>query len=130
MAQPPAPEDLIWEVSAAPSRSDLDIVDEGLENFNRTAADLASVRPLACFARTADGRCVGGAVGRTWGRCCEVRELWVDDVQRGRGIGTRLMGMVEAEARARGCTLLYLDTFTFQAPRLYQRLGFEILRIR
>ena len=36
------------------------------------------------------------------------------------------MGMVEAEARVRGCTLVYLDTFTFQAPRLYQRLGFEI----
>ena len=73
---------------------------------------------------------MGGAVGRSWGRCCEVQELWVDEMQRGRGIGTKLMGMVEAEARARGCTLVYLDTFTFQAPWLYQRLGFEILRIR
>ena len=126
MVQLPALADLTLEVSSTPSRGDLDTVDWGLESSNRAAADLASVRPLACFARAADGQCVGGAVGRSWGRCCEVQELWVEAARRGRGIGTRLMCMVEAEAQARACTLLYLDTFTFQAPRLYQRLGFEI----
>lgn len=32
---------------------------------------------------------------------------------------------VEAAARARGCSLVYLETFTLQAPRLDLRLGFE-----
>jgi hypothetical protein len=34
--------------------------------------------------------------------------------------------MVEAEARARACVLLYLDTFTFQAPAFYLKLGYDI----
>jgi hypothetical protein len=34
--------------------------------------------------------------------------------------------MVETEATTRGRTLLYLDTFTFQAPAFYLKLGFDV----
>ena len=33
--------------------------------------------------------------------------------------------MEQAEAVRRGCTLAYLDTFNFQAPVFYERLGYE-----
>ena len=32
----------------------------------------------------------------------------------------------EATAIERGCRLIYLDTFTFQAPEFYYGLGYEI----
>ena len=32
----------------------------------------------------------------------------------------------EKEAGARGCTLIYLDTFTFQAPGFYEKLGYSV----
>jgi GNAT superfamily N-acetyltransferase len=115
-----------WEQTDAPAAADLAAVDNGLELSNEAAADLSAVRPLACFARLASGELIGGAIARTWGDCCELRQLWVAPPHRRRGIGRHLVEMVEFEARQRGCTLLYLETFSFQMPQLYLSAGFEI----
>jgi len=50
----------------------------------------------------------------------------VSDRVRGSSYGTRLMEHIEREAIARGCTDAYLDTFSFQAPEFYKRLGYEV----
>ena len=101
------------------------LVDAGLGDFNESAAPLHDVVALCCIARI-DGRAIGGAVGRTWGRCCELQQLWVDPAHRRKGIATALVERFEARARERGCTTVYLDTFSFQAPSLYARLGYAV----
>jgi GNAT superfamily N-acetyltransferase len=54
----------------------------------------------------------------------EIAQLLVSRSARRRGIAQRLMERAEAEARAKGKTLLVLDTVTGDdAERLYQRLG-------
>ena len=118
-------DELTWDTTDDPLRNDAAAVDEGLESFNRPAADLAGVRRLACFARSPAGGLIGGAIARTWGRCCELQQVWVAEPRRRRGIGRRLVELVEEEARRRGCTLIYLETFSFQAPDLYRHLGYE-----
>ena len=101
------------------------VVDQGLGDANQAAAPLHEVRLLSCFARDAAGTVIGGAVGRTWGRCCELQQLWVRDDLRRQGIGASLVRAFEARARERGCTIFYLETFNFQAPGLYLSLGYR-----
>jgi len=101
------------------------IIDAGLDASNASAAPLNDVRPITCVARTPSGEIVGGAVGRTWGECAELQQLWVDPEHRRNGIGSRLVKLFEARAIARGCRTLYLTTFSFQAPALYQSLGYR-----
>lgn len=102
------------------------LVDQGLGDFNDAAAPLHEVRPLSCFARDASGQVLGGAVGRRWGRCCELQQLWVEPAQRRMGIATRLIEAFEARGREHGCTIFYLETFDFQAPDLYSGLGYRV----
>jgi GNAT superfamily N-acetyltransferase len=51
--------------------------------------------------------------------------LWVADSYRKHGVGSQLMAGAEAAARDHGCRAAYLDTFTFQAPKFYERLGYR-----
>ena len=118
---------LSFSTTDTPTRADLDVVDAGLDAHGEGAAALDGVRQLAGFATDADGRVVGGAVGRTWGRCCELLELWVDAPCRKVGVGSRLLRDFEAGARSRGCDVFYLTTMTFQAPDFYRRHGYGVL---
>lgn len=104
----------------------LQAVDDGLESHNHAVAPLQDVVPLAAIARDAGGRVRGGAVGRTWGACCELLQLWVAEDQRSQGLGTRLLQQFEQAARARGCTVFYLTTLSFQAPDFYRRRGYAV----
>jgi ribosomal protein S18 acetylase RimI-like enzyme len=114
--------DVAEEIDAAAAG----IVDRGLGEFNESAAPLHDVRPLACFARTPEGSVIGGVVGRTWGLCAELQQLWVERAHRRRGIASQLVRAFEASARERGCGSVYLETFSFQAPQLYRALGYSV----
>jgi GNAT superfamily N-acetyltransferase len=51
----------------------------------------------------------------------------VDHLHRGRGIGEALVAEIEAEARRRGCCLIFLTTAEHRqdAHAFYRRIGFE-----
>jgi GNAT superfamily N-acetyltransferase len=106
-------------------REEASVVDEGLGESNKAAAPIHAVCPLACFVRLPGGEVVGGAVGRTWGACCELQQLWVDRRHRGQGLGSRLVREFESRGAARGCRTFYLDTFSFQALPFYRSLGYR-----
>lgn len=104
-------------------------VDAGLDEYNIASAPLGDVRTLHVIADGPNGTVVGGAIGRTWGHCCELQQLWVSPDLRSNGLGSQLMDAFEQEAKNRGCLMVYLDTFSFQAPAFYQGRGYrEVLR--
>ena len=50
----------------------------------------------------------------------------MSDALRGKGIGRKLMADAEARALERGCHSAWVDTFSFQAPGFYPKLGYEV----
>jgi ribosomal protein S18 acetylase RimI-like enzyme len=54
-----------------------------------------------------------------------IDELWVDDSQRGRGLGKALMRQAEEYASSNQMTGVWLWTQSWQAADFYGRLGYE-----
>jgi ribosomal protein S18 acetylase RimI-like enzyme len=121
-----AGETVCYETAETASEADIEAVDAGLHLYNLAAADLGAVKPLFCLARDASGRLVGGLRARSWGTAFEIQQVWVDAEHRRRGIASQLLQRIEQAARERGGTVIYLDTFSFQAPALYRRNGYEV----
>jgi GNAT superfamily N-acetyltransferase len=116
------------EVTAAPTPSDQEAVLQGLVAFNATrAGDTRPPIPFAALIRDGQGNTIGGAIGRSWYGWLYIDLLHLPESLRGRGLGRQVMQAAEAEARVRGCIGIWLDTFSFQAPGFYERLGFQRL---
>src|SRR5262249_40367955 len=73
------------------------------------------------------GELIAGCSGYTWAGIAEVKLMWVHPDHRGRGLGLAVMQAAIGEARARGCSLMFLSTHSFQAPAFYEKLGFETI---
>jgi GNAT superfamily N-acetyltransferase len=114
------------EVEAAPAPGDERVVLDGLRAFNVAVIGPPDERPLAVFVRDEAGRVLGGLLGHTKWRWAYVAKLWLPAELRGAGLGSRLLAAAEAEAWARDCLGVHLDTFEYQALPFYQRHGYEL----
>lgn len=76
------------------------------------------------------GKIIAGCVARIY--CWNVAyidTLWVDEKYRGTGLGTKLLAEVEKTAKDKGCYLIHLDTFDFQAKEFYERQGYKVFGV-
>jgi ribosomal protein S18 acetylase RimI-like enzyme len=110
-----------------PADADVHFLDDRINEYNFETTGITDGRAVSYLLRDDAGEIIAGLYGWTWGGTCEVRYLWVRGDYRKRGYGKELMAAAEREAIARGCSQMVLDTHSFQAPRLYQSLGFEII---
>src|SRR5215510_8655872 len=115
-----------FELETDPKPGDIHLLEQRPYEFNVQMTGIADGKLLASFLRDDKEMVLGGVFGWTWGATCYVRYLFVPAEMRKRGHGSRLMAIVEAEASARGCTQIVLETHDFQAPQFYGKLGFEI----
>jgi GNAT superfamily N-acetyltransferase len=113
------------DVDDRPADADIEVLPNGLEAFNESRwPGHQQWRPLAVFAR--EGKTiVAGLAGETYAGWLFIRYFWVSDALRGKGIGRALIGAAEGRAVERGCHSAWVDTFSFQAPGFYRKLGYQ-----
>lgn len=97
---------------------------KGLEAANAPMLGDVEYRPLTITMREGR-RIVGGLLGESFLSWLYVSVLWVSHDHRHKGFGTAIMQAADTEARRRGVKNIYLDTFSFQAPAFYARLGYR-----
>jgi GNAT superfamily N-acetyltransferase len=124
-AETDAPSPLHWSIDHHPSDRAIQALRNELIAYNIATAAIDASQDLAVFLHDAHGRLVGGVVSTIWGQCVEIKYLWVHPSLRGNGYGRRLLQTLEQEAQAQQCRSAILDTYSFQAPDFYQRLGYE-----
>jgi GNAT superfamily N-acetyltransferase len=100
---------------------------DNLRQFNFKRMGEERSQPLMVIIRNDNDEIVGGIAGRTIYHQFLIEVLWVHDDKRGLGLGIQLMDVAELEAKKRGCIAAQVDTLSFQAPRFYEKMGFQIV---
>jgi len=107
--------------------AEIDALEDRLYEHNTAATGHRDGRGLGFEALDDVSGRIGAVAGHTWGGVAEIKQLWVDPAWRGRGLGLALLDAALAEARRRGCRQVFLTSYDFQAPGLYEKSGFKRL---
>ena len=109
----------------AATEEEVEAVHAGLRAYNRNYCPDAE--DLSRAVRDEAGRVVAGTDCFRMGTLVLVDVLWVDESCRGQGLGARLLAAAETDGRRRGARRVELNTFGFQAPGFYEKLGYRLI---
>ena len=107
------------------SSIEIDAIEERLYNHNRRAISCSDGRGLGFVIRDEAGRIIGVAAGYSWAGTSELKQMWIDEAYRGRGYARELLNAFVAEAAGRGVRRIWVASYDFQAPEMYEKAGFE-----
>ena len=113
------------EPQHALSPNEVDAIEDRLYEFNSRTTGRHDGQGLGFTIRDASGRMIGAAAGYSWANTSELKQLWVDESHRGRGYGRALLNAFVAEASKRGVRRIWVASYDFQAPAMYERAGFK-----
>lgn len=108
----------------ASSQADNELVHQKLRRYNRQY-----MRDFQDFSYhiERDGRLIAGVAAASTFETVEVEFLFVEEAFRGRGLGRRLLEQVERAGRDAGMKYVLLNTYSFQAPDFYRKMGYTEL---
>ena len=109
-----------------PSSEELEFLEDRLYEFNRAQTGRDDGQLFAFLVRDDQQEIVAGLSGWIWADACEIQTLWVHPSWRGQGYGRNLLESAEQEAKARGCKVILISSYSFQAPGFYQKYGYQL----
>lgn len=115
------------------TKDEYGLVDDGIVEFNLSKVPFTQEPPYISINRVIkdlNGEVLAGinSLLYCW-NCLYVDVLWVKEQYRKEGYGSVLLNEVEKIAKEKGCNLIHLDTFDFQAKDFYLKNGYEVFGI-
>jgi GNAT superfamily N-acetyltransferase len=120
------PQGLSLSTEDHPAAADRKAIDDALTEFNRPHLRDPAFGRIGVFVRDGAGAVTAGLDASLYAGWLFVDNLWVHADLRRQGIGRRLLQEAERRALERGCHSAWLDTFSFQAPDFYRKLGYAV----
>lgn len=111
---------------SVPTAAEQEFLEDRLYEFNAAQIQQDDGQLFAFFIRNEQQEVIAGLSGWTWAHACEIRILWVHATWRGQGYGRKLLESAEQEAILRGCKVILIASYSFEAPAFYQKCGYEI----
>lgn len=100
-----------------------------LIEFNSKNVPNGTYEEINLCLKDDNGRIIAGLLSAICWNWMEIDILWVDDDYRRQGLGKILLEEAEKIAKAKSCTFIKLNTFSFQAPEFYKKYGYEVMAI-
>jgi GNAT superfamily N-acetyltransferase len=119
------PAGYLLTVEREPSIEDRRALSDALGAYNEPFLPHSDPRSLAVLVRGPGGELRAGLDGFTYAGWLFIRYLWVHAELRHSGVGRELMAQAEGQAHSLGCHSVWVDTFSFQAPEFYAKLGYR-----
>ena len=119
-------------ISSDCNEQDTQFIINQINQFNLITSPTKQDPPSEAFnllIRDSKGHILGGLLGIYYRFALYVNVLWICDELRGKGYGSALLQKAEKILIEKGCKLIHLDTWDFQAPDFYRKQGFEIFGI-
>jgi GNAT superfamily N-acetyltransferase len=114
-------EDLEMVFEPLPGEALTRFLRDNIINVNIAKTGVSTWHPVGYFLKNARGEWLGGLTGYVWGGWFHVGFLWVTELLRGQGHGSRLMDAAEALALQRGALAANFETHSFRAEDFYLR---------
>src|ERR1700689_3303569 len=102
-----------------------EVVARGLISHNTAATGIVEFYSVIFLVKAANGAIAGGLLGNVVGGWLHVRSLWVCPMSRGRGYATELRAAAERYAISKSAIAAFLQTASYAARPLYEKLGYR-----
>ncbi len=119
-------------LSDSPTDEEAELIHARLEQYNRQQTNGEYDEPgveIGLVLKSPDGTVIGGITASTIFRVMHLEALWVSKEHRKQGHGSRLVLQAEQIGFEKGCIASQTQSFSFQAPVFYQKIGYQVLGI-
>jgi GNAT superfamily N-acetyltransferase len=114
-------------VSANPTEAEREAILAPLRDYNSGKVGPSGYEQVGILIRDSKSQdVIGGLWGKISFHWLFVELLYLPPQLRGQDIGTQLLIDVEKIARQKNCVGIWLDSFSFQAPKFYMKNGYEV----
>ena len=117
------------KIEVCNNREEAQKIVDGLNAYNKQQAEWFLDKiftPIELVAKNNNDEIIGGLLGFVgYYAGFYVKIFWIDEKERGKGLGSQLLNKAEEMAKENGAVMVTLDTFSFQADGFYQLHGYE-----